>query len=295
MQIFTLLSKADECSGEFWGTATQAVTDRDNERIQWPETAKAVLEWANSVHTASSGRSWGNIRLAHTNQACGKLLEPPRVDADNRRILVHGIITDPAVRPLLADGTLHSLSLGGKYRSKRMARDGVQEYIPELSEISLCDRGSVPTAVIHACKQQTFDLIKSDGHVEKRALFVPRFRRSNRNDENLPALAYRFVAKLARVLKVEPTSLHNTSRPAYNPGTRLAYAEASRARRFGTVQPPYEPAPGYAASSECGVQHHGAERLSSTGPTYGPEAPEDNPPSRVNRNLDASKVFFGTF
>jgi hypothetical protein len=148
MEYFFQLEKAD-FAGEFTGVMAALEPDGDREIINWSGTVAAVRDWSAAQAQASGGKSYGNIRGQHDGQqAIGKLVEPPIIDEKRKLIIVHGKVVDPTAKELLQEGVYTGLSIGGAYASKRPLPNGLTEYIPALSELSLVDKPCSPSALL---------------------------------------------------------------------------------------------------------------------------------------------------
>jgi hypothetical protein len=148
VELFFQLMKAD-FAGEFTGVMCALEPDHDREIINWDGTKKAVLDWSTDQANASQQKSWGNIRAQHQDsQVIGKLTAPPEIDERNKRIIVHGKVVDPVAKDMLQEGCYTGLSIGGAYASKRPLPNGLTEYVPKLSELSLVDKPCSPSALL---------------------------------------------------------------------------------------------------------------------------------------------------
>ena len=142
------LTKAD-FEGKFEGIMTSGTRDRDGETLDYEAAKKEFLAWSKSQHDATLGRSFGNVRDAHSDNPIGLLTAPLRFDDQNRCIYVKGQLIDPIAKDKLEAGVYGGLSIGGNYKSK----DARGNFIPIVGEVSLVDRPANPDSVLTVIKR----------------------------------------------------------------------------------------------------------------------------------------------
>ena len=166
MPLFIPITKVDVAQRLVHGTLSEEVPDKSGEILDYESSKPAFQEWSQQFHTASGGKSLGNVRVMHGNIAAGKLTDI-FFDDDNKRIEgVAKVVDDDAWNEVL-EGVYTGFSIGGGYtrRWPDPQNPGLMRYTPTLSEVSLVDNPAVPTA--------TFSVIKQDGSTELRRFSLP--------------------------------------------------------------------------------------------------------------------------
>lgn len=146
------LRKADAAQRLVYASIDET-PDRIGEIFDY-DTSKPNFEtWSGEMKKASDGRNLGNVRSMHQLIAAGKLVDISFDDAA-KRIDICAHIVDDAEWAKVEAGVYTGFSPGGKY-VKRWKDGQHVRYTARPSEISLVDRGMIPTA--------TFTMIKADG------------------------------------------------------------------------------------------------------------------------------------
>lgn len=152
---------------EVWGFATLERVDKSGEIADFEGTLNAVKNWSDEISRYTDGKSQGNIREQHTENAVGKVLqwEPGEktVTEDGNARTYKGVRIGVRVPPKQAatiekidEGILTGFSIGGRYEKRWWDEaEKAYRYIPSLAEISLVDNPAVPDA--------SFDMVKSHG------------------------------------------------------------------------------------------------------------------------------------
>jgi hypothetical protein len=147
--LYAHIYKVDESTREVTGRATQEVTDRDGEVMDYRTSKPEFMRWSAEVFKDSGGKSHGNVRSMHGNTAAGKLTDIQFLD-DERAIDVTAKIVDNNEWGKILEGVYAGFSIGGRYARKwsDVSPDGkvIQRYTAVPSEISIVDRPSCPAA-----------------------------------------------------------------------------------------------------------------------------------------------------
>lgn len=167
LQLFAPISKVESTPDggrQVWGFATAEVKDSQGEIIDMPGTVDAFAKWSAAVERDSRGLSRGNVRLQHTSDPVGKVLqwnegEKTLEDGGTAKGIYVGVRVPPYETRTIGhidEGILTGFSIGGSYAKRWYDSDAqAYRYVPELAELSLVDRPAVPVA--------TFDVVKSAG------------------------------------------------------------------------------------------------------------------------------------
>lgn len=157
-EIYFRLAKADETNPDVLkieGLATSGKeTDRGGERLNYPGSKPYFLEWSRAIANATDGKSQGNIRQQHDPELAVGKIDRLIFDDAKEEIRIVASIVDRDTRAKILAGVLSGLSIAGRY-VKRWVENGIDWYICEPNEISVCDFPSLPSA--------TFQVIKSSG------------------------------------------------------------------------------------------------------------------------------------
>jgi hypothetical protein len=171
-ETFFQLTKFDPFSGIAIGIAAAEELDHTNEILDYHGSKPAFKAWSDTQHKLSGGKSYGNIRLQHDDKKpVGILTSPPEFDDLNKKVKIETLIVDKTTKDLLSAGVLTGFSIGGSYASRTPLSNGFTKYVPNLAEISVCDRPCAPSA--------TFSVVKAGGGQELRKFYKP-------TDQNLP-------------------------------------------------------------------------------------------------------------
>src|ERR1700685_3797615 len=115
--MFAAIYKVDEERREVTGRATQEVTDRDGEVMDYRTTKQNFMAWSAEIFKDSGGLSHGNVRSMHGNTAAGKLTDIQFLD-DERAIDVTAKIVDDNEWAKVLEGVYAGFSIGGRYAKK---------------------------------------------------------------------------------------------------------------------------------------------------------------------------------
>jgi hypothetical protein len=159
MRVFAHITKVDEERREVWGRATQEVVDKSGEIFDYESSKPYFQSWSDEVKADSGGKSLGNIRSMHGKVAAGKVIAIDFNDAEKAIDIGTKIVDDNEWEKVM-EGVHTGFSIGGMYVKKWTDGD-YQRFTANPNEISIVDRPCVPTA-------KFFDIIKSDGSVEKK-------------------------------------------------------------------------------------------------------------------------------
>lgn len=163
--IFAKLTKVDEAKRLIHARAVQETPDRADEIFDYESSKPHFEAWSKSVHEASGGKSFGNVRAMHGHSVAGVISEQLSYnDAEKAIDVVVHVVDDNDWKKVIA-GAYTGLSIGGKYVGEKIAEkvDGkdLKRYTAKPHEVSLVDMPCIPTA-------NFFEIIKADGVVEKR-------------------------------------------------------------------------------------------------------------------------------
>lgn len=164
-KLFFAITKVDEAKREVHGRITEEVVDKSQEIFDY-DTSKAYFKtWSDGIAKATSGKSYGNVRLMHQPVAVGKLLELIFDDTAKAIDCVCKVTDDKAWNDVL-EGVLTGFSMGGAYikRWADKALKGVTRFTADPAEVSLVDNPCVPTA--------HFSVIKANGMTEEVAFKI---------------------------------------------------------------------------------------------------------------------------
>ena len=159
MSLFIPITKIDVAKRLVYGTLSEEIADKTGEILDYESAKPAFSEWSQQFHTASRGKSMGNVRAMHGNVAAGKFTTIDFDDA-NKRITGVAKIVDEEEWQKVLEGVYTGFSIGGGYarRWRDAENPALMRYTPVLTEVSLVDNPAVPTA--------TFEVIKLDGSIE---------------------------------------------------------------------------------------------------------------------------------
>lgn len=177
---FIRLVKVDEARRQAWGLATAEIPDKSGEICDYDAAKHAYRQWSQEAKeaTTKSGQelSLGNVRLQHTMQPVGKVIEIDYRDT-KKEIFVGTYIDDDATWRQIQKGILTGFSHGGEYQWRQCNVCGTDmlglgnvcpkcektvetRYAPLLAELSVVDNPCLDRA--------HFDYVKADGAIEIR-------------------------------------------------------------------------------------------------------------------------------
>ena len=169
--IFARITKVDEARQEVTGRAVAEEVDRSDEVFDYDTSKPEFLKWNADTFADSNGLSHGNVRAMHGNVCAGKLTDINFNDVE-KCIDVTAKIVDPTEWNKIIEGCYSGFSIGGRYARKWPdVQNGktVMRYTAVPSEISIVDRPCVQSAKFHNISKNSFQLIKRDGSIERRA------------------------------------------------------------------------------------------------------------------------------
>lgn len=164
MHLYAPFSKVEATSDggrEVWGFASLEVVDKTGEIADFERTCKAFEEWSSEIEKATNGKSKGNIRYQHGNDAVGKMIawqpgEKALEGGETAKGVYIGVkVPSYETRTIgqIDDGILTGFSIGGSYADRWYDETAKAfRYAPKLAETSLVDNPAVPGA--------NFDLIR---------------------------------------------------------------------------------------------------------------------------------------
>jgi hypothetical protein len=213
MTIFVPLQKADAAQRLVFGCFDET-PDRAKEVFDYLSSKPNFQAWSESMHKASGGKSYGNIRGQHNPKIAAGLLKSIEFDDDNKRINFVAHIVDNQEWAKVEAGVYTGFSPGGRY-AKRWRDGDVTRYTAEVGELSIVDVPCNPNA--------GFMLTKADGSEEQvefvlakayepgneatkvRAIELARQANPNASDEEANSLAFRknYVGKARAELIAE--------------------------------------------------------------------------------------------
>lgn len=161
LRLFIPLTKIDVEKRLVYGIATAELPDLAGEVCDYASTKPLYEKWSEGVKKASGGRSLGNLRAMHGKVAAGKLTDITFND-EARQVEVCSKVVDDGEWKKCLEGVYTGFSQGGRY-VKRWTDEttGLTHYTADPGEISLVD--------VPCLKEATFNIVKADGLVEKRA------------------------------------------------------------------------------------------------------------------------------
>ncbi len=154
------LQKIDEERRLVIGQAAAEVLDKSGESMDYATAKAAFQEWSAEFERHSGGLSKGNLRVMHTKEVAGKIVDLSFDDLTKAvNIVAH--VASPNAWALVTSGAFCGFSIGGGY-ARRWTEEGtgLKKYTPIVREISLVDNPCIPTA-------RFVELIKADGIVEQ--------------------------------------------------------------------------------------------------------------------------------
>lgn len=140
------------------GRAAQETADRSKEIMDYATAKPAFQEWSKSFEDATGGLSKGNVRIMHTKDVAGKVVDISFNDAEKAVDVMTKIVDEVAWQKCL-EGCYTGFSMGGGYANSWQDGD-LKRYTPRISEISLVDMPCIPTA-------KFAELVKADGMSEQ--------------------------------------------------------------------------------------------------------------------------------
>jgi hypothetical protein len=141
---------------EVAGVIASSALDRDDEVFDYENSKPYIKAWSDAVHAATvntvgeDGASLGNVRLMHTKQVAGKLID---IKFDDAKKVVWGVakVTDPKVWQDIKSGVYSAFSVGANLVNAAY-KDGKKHLTIKPVEVSIVDYPANPDT--------TFDWIK---------------------------------------------------------------------------------------------------------------------------------------
>lgn len=152
------LQKIDEERRLVIGQAAAEMLDKSGECMDYASAKDAFQKWSDEFHVSTKGVSRGNLRVMHTKEVAGKIVDLTFDDVTKSVNVIAHVASDNAWN-LCKSGCFSGFSIGGGY-SRRWEQDGLKKYTPIIREISLVDSPCIPSA-------RFAELIKADGIVEQ--------------------------------------------------------------------------------------------------------------------------------
>ena len=153
------LRKIDEERRLVIGQAAAEGKDRSGESMDYASAKEAFRAWSDEFDQSTGGLSKGNLRVMHTKEVAGKIIDLSFDDATRAVNVVAYVASDNAWN-LVKSGCFSGFSIGGGYAKRWTDEDGLKKYTPIVREISLVDNPCIPTA-------RFVELIKADGIIEQ--------------------------------------------------------------------------------------------------------------------------------
>jgi hypothetical protein len=164
--LFARITKVDEEKRLVYTRIAAEEHDKADEMLDYDSSKPHFKSWSDENFKHSDGKSYGNVRAMHGKSVAGVLKEPMTFNDTEKTIdgVIH-VVDDQDWKKVLA-GAYTGASIGGSYvgeRKTEKSADGrdVTRYTAKPIEVSLVDSPCIPSA-------RFFDIIKSDGKVEKR-------------------------------------------------------------------------------------------------------------------------------
>lgn len=157
-RLFLPIRKVDEEQRLVYGVITEEVLDKSGEVMDYEGSKPLFEKWSQGIAQATEGKSFGNVRVMHTNKVAGVLNQELVFDDEAKTIEACAKVIDDNEWAMVMAGGYTGFSIGGRYQ-KRWEADGQKRFIAEPVEVSLVDNPCVPTA--------TFSLLKADGAEEE--------------------------------------------------------------------------------------------------------------------------------
>lgn len=156
LRMFIPITKVDAEKRIVYGVATAEAQDLSGEICDYASTKPLYEKWSASFHTASGGKSLGNLRAMHGKVAAGKLTDIVFDDAQKCITIAAKVVDDDEWRKV-EEGVYTGFSQGGRYvkRWADPAGSDVTRYTADPHEISLVDMPCLPGA--------TFEIVKAAG------------------------------------------------------------------------------------------------------------------------------------
>jgi len=157
-RLFLPIRKVDEEQRLVYGVITEEVLDKAGEIMDYEGSRPLFEKWSQGIAAATEGKSYGNVRVMHTNKVAGVLNQELVFDDEAKTIEACAKVIDDTEWAMVLAGGYTGFSIGGRYQ-KRWEVDGQKRFIAEPVEVSLVDNPCVPTA--------TFSFVKADGTEEE--------------------------------------------------------------------------------------------------------------------------------
>lgn len=157
-RLFLPIRKVDEEQRLVYGVITEEALDKAGEIMDYEGSKPLFEKWSQGIAAATEGKSFGNVRVMHTNKVAGILNQELVFDDEARTIEACAKVVDDNEWEMVKAGAYTGFSIGGRY-AKRWEVDGQKRFIADPVEVSLVDNPCVRSA--------TFSLVKADGAEEE--------------------------------------------------------------------------------------------------------------------------------
>lgn len=152
------LQKIDEERRLVIGQAAAECLDKSGESMDYATAKAAFQKWSAEFEATSGGLSKGNLRVMHTKEVAGKIVDLSFDDLTKAVNIVAHVASDNAWA-LVKSGCYGGFSIGGGYAKRWTDENGLKKYTPDVREISLVDNPCIPSA-------RFVELIKAHGVIE---------------------------------------------------------------------------------------------------------------------------------
>lgn len=176
LNLFIPIIKVDAEQRLVYGIATGEAEDSAHEICDYASTKPYYEKWSAQFAETTAGKSLGNLRAMHGDVAAGKLTAINFNDAA-RQIEICAKVVDDAEWNKVLEGVYTGFSQGGRYVNRWADPAGGTRYTADPVEISLVDLPCLPSA--------TFEIVKSDGTIEKRAFAMHKTNYSDAEREKM--------------------------------------------------------------------------------------------------------------
>jgi len=188
-QLPLQIVKVDEAQRLVYGVAAIEEVDKSKEILDYESSKPLFEKWSADFEKTTNGKSKGNVRYMHENDAVGKLTEFAPND-ENKSFEICAKVVDDAAWEKVVEGVLTGFSIGGEYERRwdDPTHKGVKRYTAKPSEVSLVDNPCIPGAL--------FEFIKTDGATELR-----KFAASALSETDVDRVANAVAKKLTKAEK----------------------------------------------------------------------------------------------
>lgn len=231
-----------------YGLVTAEEPDAADEICDYGKTKplymKRCAEMAKTTSIPGMEQSIMPLREMHGLNAVGK---GTQIDFDDpaKTIRMGFEVVDPAAIKKVKKGVLPCFSQGGNYAEKWAdpTRKNLMRYSADPGEVSLVDRGCLPSAVIESIANKTFEFVKTDGSMQLRKFAIePEAAApadaSNLTKKDVVEFARTFAEELKKTLAEPITKDKKTKRVGGKDLTASDFAYVGDAEDTGTWKLP---------------------------------------------------------